>query len=308
MATILIFGTGAMACLFAAKLSRAGNKIHMVGSWQAAINQINANGITLLENYDIARANALAASTSRLGELGKYDHILFLNKTYQLDFTLNQLASIGSANIRSDTTFLTLQNGIGNVEKIKKSFPSHFVCGGSTTYAAKIEAPGVVKLTGHGVVELPMVADICPLVDIFKNSNLITRSVQDIDSILWGKLVINSAINPLSAIHKVENGQLVTKPFLRRKLIELAQESAIVANANGVQLPYPDVESQLIHVCRSTATNRSSMLQDVTRGGQTEIGSINGEVIKAARNVGVLTPLNERIFFEVTELVKTNEG
>jgi hypothetical protein len=88
---------------------------------------------------------------------------------------------------------------------------------------------------------------------------------------VWGKLVINAAINPLTALLGVPNGELLARPAARALMADLACEAAAVAAAQGIRLPYPDPVAAAEGVAQRTAANRSSMLQDVQRGAPTEI-------------------------------------
>jgi 2-dehydropantoate 2-reductase len=68
-----------------------------------------------------------------------------------------------------------------------------------------------------------------------------------------------------------------------------------VARAKGIVLPFPDAAAQARRVARATASNLSSMLQDVLRGVPTEIDAINGAVVREGARLGVPTPANETL-------------
>jgi 2-dehydropantoate 2-reductase len=88
------------------------------------------------------------------------------------------------------------------------------------------------------------------------------------------------------------NGELLDHPARRHLLADLASETAAVAAAGGISLPYPDPVSATEDVARRTSGNRSSMLQDVLRGAPTEIDAINGAIVEAGKSLGVPTPYN----------------
>jgi 2-dehydropantoate 2-reductase len=109
---------------------------------------------------------------------------------------------------------------------------------------------------------------------------------------VWGKLVINAAINPLTALLRVPNGVLLERPAAREMMKALACESARVAAAENVELPFADPVAAAEEVARKTAGNRSSMLQDILRGAPTEIDAICGAVVQAAQRHKIDTPAN----------------
>ncbi|MGW8250924.1 MAG: ketopantoate reductase family protein, partial [Anaerolineales bacterium] len=103
----------------------------------------------------------------------------------------------------------------------------------------------------------------------------------DPDVLLWGKLVINAAINPLTALLQVPNGELLERPTARSLMVSLAREAAAVAAAQKLRLPYDDPITAVEETATRTAANRSSMLQDVQRGMPTEIDAICGAIVHA---------------------------
>ena len=116
--------------------------------------------------------------------------------------------------------------------------------------------------------------------------------VADARSLVWGKLVVNAAINPLTALLRVPNGELLNRPSARVMMKALANETAAVASAQRVRLPFANPIEAAENVARKTASNHSSMFQDVRRGAPTEIDAICGAVTRAGERHGVPTPVN----------------
>ena len=111
---------------------------------------------------------------------------------------------------------------------------------------------------------------------------------------LWGldKLLVNVGINALSSITQVENGRLLDYPEIEQ-LLELAvSEAAKVAEKKGVKLSFADPINHTKDVCKATAANKSSMLQDILKGNKTEIEMINGAIVDEGKAVGIDTPVN----------------
>jgi 2-dehydropantoate 2-reductase len=116
--------------------------------------------------------------------------------------------------------------------------------------------------------------------------------VPDVNTLVWGKLVVSTAINPLTALLRIPNGALLERPVARLVMAALARETAAVATAMGISLPFTDPVSMAEDVARRTAANRSSMLQDVERGAPTEIDAICGAVARAGEECSIRAPVN----------------
>jgi 2-dehydropantoate 2-reductase len=120
--------------------------------------------------------------------------------------------------------------------------------------------------------------------------------------VLWKKLAVNAVINPLTAILRVPNGELLHRPPLDPLIAEIVEEVWRVAARHKIPLPTPpELAEEVRRVCRGTASNRSSMLRDVEEGRPTEIDSINGAVVRLGRERGALVPAN----LALTSLVRT---
>jgi 2-dehydropantoate 2-reductase len=163
---------------------------------------------------------------------------------------------------------------------------------GSTTTGATLLGPGWVKAGGEGIISLGQNQALGPLEAALKSAKFNVRVVEDPRSLVWGKLVINAAINPLTALLKVPNGELLVRPSARLMLGTLAREAAQVAHTENIDLPFDDPVRAAEEVARKTAANRSSMLQDVLRGARTEIDAICGEIVKAGEKHNIGVPAN----------------
>jgi 2-dehydropantoate 2-reductase len=130
------------------------------------------------------------------------------------------------------------------------------------------------------------------LAGLFETCGLPAALTDDLDGMVWGKLVANAGINALTALLRVPNGALAVTPQARALVERVAVEAAAVAAARGVRLPYADPAAHALAVAEATGANRSSTLQDVLRGSPTEIDAINGAVAREGRRLGVPTPVN----------------
>jgi 2-dehydropantoate 2-reductase len=133
-------------------------------------------------------------------------------------------------------------------------------------------------------------------------------TVPDADDLLWSKVVINAAINPLTALLRVPNGELLARPAARTLLAASAREAAAVANGLGRNLAYQDPVAAVEEVARRTAANRSSMLQDVERGAPTEIDAICGAIAQVGEQSGVAAPVNWALWLLVRAVVEGQGG
>ena len=128
------------------------------------------------------------------------------------------------------------------------------------------------------------------------------RTAGDAQSVLWGKLIVNAAINPVSALWDVPNGTVMTRPELRQVAAAAAREAESVARAKGIALLFPDAAAEVADVSMRTRDNISSMLQDIRGGKRTEIDAINGAVLREGAALGMALPVNEMLVRRVREL------
>jgi len=190
-------------------------------------------------------------------------------------------------------TVLTIQNGLGHRERLATVLGDDRVAVGVIYVGAALEGEDL-RTTGPARVELGRAPHVDELAAALTAGGMTATVVDDPWPAVWRKLVGNAAVNPVSALVGVTNGELLG--HLASRIVDAAaREAARVASAEGV----PISDDEAIRIWRSmaevTAANRSSMLQDVRNGRPTEIDWINGEVVRRGRRHSVRTPVNEAL-------------
>jgi len=286
--SILLVGTGALATLFAARLSEAGHSVSMLGTWKKGLKALQDNGARITDADGNERAYKVHATNDPF-EVSGAKYALVLVKSWQTERAANQLKDA----LSNDGLAVTLQNGLGNRETLIRDLGADRVSLGVTTTGATLLGPGLVKMGGEGVISLEQNQALGPLEAALRSSNFNLHIVNDAQSLIWGKLVINAAINPLTALLRITNGELLARPHARKVMSALARETAEVAEAEHVHLPFSNPVSEAEDVARKTAMNFSSMFQDVRRGAPTEIDAICGAVTTRGAKHGIKTPYNK---------------
>ncbi len=295
---VAIIGTGAMGGVLGYYLSAEADLV-LVDGWAEHVAAINADGLRC-DIDGVARIRLVYAVTDP-AEAGHADVAIILVKSRQTPWA----AGVAQALLGPDGVAYTLQNGVGNHEALAASLGDSRVGQGVTALGGTLLGPGRVRHAGLGPTlfgSAPNRPVAVALADLFRRCGLPAEVRDDIDSLLWGKLLVNVGINALTALLRVPNGALADLPQARDLLAQAVGEAAAVAAARGVCLPYADPVAHVLDVARATAANRSSMLQDVLRGGPTEVAVINGAVVREGARLGVHTPVNRTLLALVEAL------
>ncbi len=229
--------------------------------------------------------------------VGTYDVAIIAGKASSTPI----LASLAEEVLSPSGLAISIQNGLGHAETLTHRIGRKRVLGGSTTHSAWRDGDGSVHWSGRGVVEFGQLdgADMTgiskELHDALETAGLSPKWSSDIQSVIWRKLLINVAINPVCAIAGVRNGALAQVPELWEQSIAAMREAELVARAAGIDVGDGDIEDYLREVVIATSDNRVSMLQDLMAGRRTEIDSLCGEVVARGDEFGVPTPRNEML-------------
>ena len=304
---IVIIGAGAMGGLFAARLAAAGEDVSVVDVWAEHVEAIRTQGLILETGEGVI--NALPAAASRSEDLAvAADLVIIFVKSAMTAAAARSAQSL----LAPAGRVLTLQNGLGNAETIAAVVGAEKVLAGTTAQGATLLAPGRIRHGGRGDTHIGRLAgpadDFCrEAAAILTRAGIPAFAEDAVQSLIWGKLVINAGINALTALLRYGNGQLNDHEETR-ELVKLAVTEAVqVAAAAKIPLPYGDAVEKVLAVAAATATNRSSMLQDILHGRISEIDAINGALVREGLRLAVPTPVNRTLTLLIKALEK-NQG
>lgn len=290
-----------MGSLFGSRLSRVAN-VALFGHWPQQIAALQ-QGLTVIQpdgGESIYHLNV----TNDLDQIPPADIALILVKSHQTTRAASQAAQV----LRREGIAITLQNGLGNLEKVAEAVGSDRAVQGVTAQGATILEPGQLRHAGEGITYLAQSPSLEQRVvraaRLFNQAGFTTEVIDNADSVIWGKLAINAGINPLTALLEVPNGTLAQDEKLRQLMSAAASEVAQIAQARGIQLPFTDITLKTAEVSQATASNRSSMLQDMSCSAPTEIEAICGAVVRFGQSLDIPTPINKFLLWAV----KTKEA
>jgi 2-dehydropantoate 2-reductase len=259
---------------------------------KSVADSIEKEGVRIRElSGKVVRARI--ETRTRLSRHDEPDLVLVTVKAYDTE----EVASLLKKSVKGDVPVLSLQNGLVNVDALQRHLGSGSIIPSATTEGALTTGPGKVTHTGSGLTWLGeingKISGRCLAIRrVFRSAGFRTVVSSNIKGVLWSKAIVNSAINPVSAITRLRNGDLYKTPELRAIEFSIIDEGSAVARTNGILLR-PSPKLLLAKVLTSTRGNKSSMLQDIEAGRRTEIGQLNGSISHLGRRVGVSTPLND---------------
>jgi 2-dehydropantoate 2-reductase len=290
-----------MGSLFGALLAESGNEVWLYDVWAEHVETINKKGLTI-EREGKSRTLRIKATTDplKIGTAGLV--IIFVKSTHTAS-----AAETASGLAGSDGVVMTLQNGMGNADILSEFIDPDRVLAGTTSHGATMLGPGSIRHAGIGATTIGAWAETeqgrqraRSTGDVFTRIGIETEAVDDVRSVLWNKLLINVGINAITALTAIKNGQILELDITRELSRTAVEEAMNIARKLKIAVR-EDAVDHVYAVAQATAANRSSMGQDVDQKRPTEIGTINGFIVREARRLGLRAPVNETL----TALVET---
>ncbi len=294
---VAVLGTGALGCVFAARLAALA-EVWVLGTWREAIVAIGERGIRIHENDETVHNVRVAGATASPKGAPPCDIALLLVKSHQT----GRAATWAGDVLKEDGLGVSLQNGLDNEAKLARAVGDARTVAGVNYVGGTNLGPGearfIVSLTSY-IGEKAVNRERAKMTaELLTEAGLCASVVPDIQERMWEKAIINAAINPLTALWRVANGELFATAERRGLVAHLAHEAYGVAVAKGLKLSFDDPIAAVAAICEVSALNHSSMLQDMERDRPTEVDSINGVIVDEGCRLGVPTPYN-RVIWEL---------
>lgn len=301
----LIIGTGAVGCAVAIAAANAGMETALLARSDTA-SYIRRHGlkrtgifgeltitpdrITVYEDYDRVAPG--------------YDYIAVAVKTMANETVAGELAA--HRDILGPTGRIVIfQNGWGNDEAYLAHFPASQVFNARVITGFERVSPGITNVTVHtapillGSLHGEPMKSLEPLARAISDSGIPSETSEDLEQVLWAKMLYNTTLNPLGAILNMSYGQLAGSAHLVGIMNKLIEETFAVMDAAGYQTFWKNAEEyQAVFYGKlvpDTFAHRSSTLQDIEKRQKTEIDTLNGCILRLGRKHGVPTPTHDMI-------------
>ena len=297
--SVAVLGAGAVGSYFGGLLARAGVPVTLIGR-NPHIETIASSGL-FVDSIHFRETIRIAASTS-IEAVRDAEIVLLCVKSYDTDEAIRSIAG----RISPDAIVVSLQNGVENAERVHAAGMKAVA---AVVYVAvELSAPGQVKHSGAGNLaigdfwyakrkdHLPSDA-VKKIADLFSPAGVPCRISENIQSDLWIKLVMNCSYNAISALCNARYGQVSKDLSIQETIRQVIAEIVSVASASGIEVPSSDVLMQsALELGIRIADALSSTAQDVHRGRQTEIDSLNGYIARRGRELAIITPVNQALY------------
>ncbi len=304
-----IIGPGALGCLFASRLFSVVNEqdsVLLIDHRPERARLLNQQGILYESQHSTQKFSIPVYSD--LMQVGSLDVLFSCVKSYDLLHSLEFATPL----LSPSTLFVFLQNGINHLRYgDQKKLQATPVFATSSEGATRLDT-GHIRHAGSGHTYLGFLStqsakaenNLRQLLLILQKSGLASSITSDIRAKLWAKLFVNVGINGLTAIYNRSNGQLLESATTVEQLTQLVKEAEQVARAAHITI-HEDPLQTTQTVCKNTAGNISSMLQDVRNHCPTEINTINGAVSRIGKELGIPTPKNDELIAKIRKIEAT---
>jgi 2-dehydropantoate 2-reductase len=299
---IAIWGAGAVGIGLASALARPGERIHLIARDSATRDALAAHGIDRSGLFGEVRVPpeqlSLAEEPSGLVHEPP-DWLLVCTKAFASPEVARALAPFAE---RLQATRLVLcQNGWGNETAFLPFWPRERLFHARIITGYRRPKPAEVEITAHaepialGSIFGVAVDELAPLAARLTEGGLPTQTRDDMQAVLWAKMLYNCALNPLGALAGRRYGELVDDPTTRALIEAVVEEIFAVLERSAYAVAWSSAEDYLEvfygDLIPPTQNHESSMLQDLRAGRPTEIEALCGAVERLAGELGVETPV-----------------
>lgn len=287
-----------MGCYYGARLAQHGMDVHFL--LRSDYEEVRRNGLTVRScNGDFALAPEAIHVYDDVRRMPPADLVLVTLKSTandQFKSLIEPLLKTGQpSEVHTPTAILTLQNGLGNEERLAELFGADRVLGGMCFVCINRIGPGVIDHTAHGLIRIGEFgggasARATRIAALFNDNGVQCQVLDDLRRGRWEKLVWNIPFNGLSTVMDLTTDRLLANAAGEDLLRRIMAEVLATARAAGVPLREELIDLNVRNT-REMGAYRTSMHVDRQAGRPLEVEAIIGEPLRTARKHGVATPI-----------------
>jgi 2-dehydropantoate 2-reductase len=302
---IAIVGTGAMGSVYAGLFASAGHEVWAIDRWREHVEAMQSKGLRL-EGASGDRTVKVNATIDPK-DAGPCDLVILATKAMHV---ANAASSIKESSLlRKDTPVLSIQNGLGGPDTAASVLGRERVMVGVVGgFGASMRAPGHAHHNGMELVRLgefggPITPRLKKIEEAWKSAGFRVKLFDDIDQLVWEKLLCNCAYSGPCGITERTVGEVMNDPDLSKISAACATEGFLVSQKKRIKLSFDDPVAYVRDFGSKIPNARPSVLLDLMAKRKSEIDVINGSIPRVAKELGMTAPVNEAI----TALVREKE-
>ncbi|MGN0157749.1 MAG: ketopantoate reductase family protein [Brotaphodocola sp.] len=290
---IAVIGAGAMGSIYGGHLS-LHNDVYLVDTNQAIVDHINENGLIIQENGEDVVYHPTAITSSE--GLEPVDLIILFVKSL-----FSRAALSGNRNLIGPNTYLmTLQNGSGHEDILAEFVPETRIIIGTTEDNGAVLAPGHVRRGGAGKTNIGMLTEdadsFLPKVkEVLDSCGFHGYIHSNIQQLIWNKLFTNVSLSAVTGVLQVPIGFIAGNEHAWNITRQLIHEAVAVAHGLGLEADEEKIIEEVRLVSVNSPEGITSICADLRNGRKTEVNTISGSVVRAAKKCGVPAPTHEMI-------------
>lgn len=288
---IAVIGAGAMGSIYGGHLS-LNNEVYLVDTNQAVVDHINANGLTLQENgHDVVYRPRAVVSTENIENVDLI--ILFVKALF------SKAALKGNKNLIGENTYvLTLQNGSGHEDILSEFVKEDHIVIGTTEDNGAVLGLGHIRHGGQGRTNVGMLCEdkegfLPRLKESFDSCGFDVVIHENIQQLIWDKLFTNVSLSALTGVLQVDMGFIASNEHAWNMTGRLVHEAVEVATAMGLAFDEKAILEKVRKTSEGSPNGCTSIRADLRDGRKTEVDTISGSVVRAAKKVNVAAPTHE---------------
>ena len=293
---IYIVGSGGVGGYFGGMLAKAGNNVTFVarGKHYQAIKERGLVVKSVAGDFEVKPVQAV----ENISEISNPDLVIFTVKTYDTDDAAEELKSA----IKDNSIIITFQNGVDNDSQIKKHVEDAKVYPGVAYVISTKTNPGVIEQTGglrkiiFGDREDSNNLRLKEVEKLMKKAGIDATASDDITRDLWKKFMFIIAFSGITAVCRSAIGKVLSNPTTKSLYEQCLKEAISVAKAMKVNVVDDIFETIMSVSSKTQPDSKSSLLVDVENNRKTEIETLNGTLVRFAKEHDIDVPINELIY------------
>lgn len=285
---IAVIGAGAMGSIYGGHLSQE-HQVYLVDTNADVVNAVNDNGLQIEENGGVSVYRPQAVTdTSGVGSVDLV--ILFVKALY------SKAALNSNRGLIGDTTYvMTLQNGSGHEDILSEFVPLERIIIGTTEDNGAVLGMGKIRRGGKGRTNIGMLAEdkagmlvqVKEALDICGFDTVIHENIQQL---IWAKLFTNVSLSAVTGLLQCSMGFITSNSHAWSMAQQLIQEAVAVSKGLGLDFDQDEIIAKVKATSENSPEGITSICADLRAGRKTEVDTISGSVVRAARKCGVPAP------------------